>query len=44
MDFSIRPHLYESMDASGLPPLVVAWRSATAKASGAVHSSLRVAV
>jgi glucuronokinase len=41
MDFSIRPHCYESVDAGGLPPLLVAWRSETAQASGTVHASLR---
>jgi glucuronokinase len=43
MDFArdAGPWRYERLDASLLPPLVVAWRCDTAGESGAVHSPLR---
>ncbi|MFZ0042825.1 MAG: hypothetical protein WAK93_16055 [Solirubrobacteraceae bacterium] len=41
MDFSRRPHTYESLHACELPPLVVAWRADAASASGGVHAPLR---
>jgi glucuronokinase len=40
MDFGPEP-AYEPLDASLLPPLVIAWRADAAKHSGVVHSDLR---
>lgn len=45
MDFAAarngRAGRYESLDTALLPPLLIAWRSAAAGASGEVHGSLR---
>ncbi len=40
MDFGSPPR-YEPLDASLLPPLVIAWRASTAEDSGIVHGDLR---
>jgi glucuronokinase len=41
MDFAPGSGGYETLDASLLPPLLIAWRSDTAAESGAVHAPLR---
>jgi glucuronokinase len=41
MEFGTRPPIYTAVDPDSLPPLVIAWRSASSGASGAVHAPLR---
>lgn len=41
MDFAAGSASYETLDAALVPPLLVAWRTETARASDAVHAPLR---
>jgi len=36
-----KPPVYEQLESRALPPLLIAWRAATAESSGVVHEGLR---